>query len=147
MNNLLNYHESNEAFVSVMMAMIEDYAKAVHDGADDHAANLRHVVKSSLEQIPQPSRFLQELDQELLRRFIETAEDDESFDIGMPAVKRLADLGVVRNCGFGRYAVTMFGCWVHEHYGYQNPPLPLKTNADRDAAQRAKLTAQSTPHP
>lgn len=90
----------------------------------------------------QPVQYLQKSDQELLDRFIETTEDDESFDIGMPAVKRLADLGVVRNCGFGRYAVTMFGYWVHEHFGYRNPPLPLMTNSDRDAAQKAKLAAQ-----
>lgn len=85
--------------------------------------------------------YLQEADQHLLYRFIETTEDDESFDIGKDAVKRLANLGVVESCGFGRYGVTMFGYWVHEHYWHQNPSLPLKTNADRDREHRAAMAA------
>ena len=88
-----------------------------------------------------PIAYLQEADQHLLHRFIETTEDDESFDIGKDAVKRLANLGVVENCGFGRYGVTMFGYWVHEHFWHQNPSLPLKTNADRDLERRAAMAA------
>ncbi len=88
-----------------------------------------------------PIPYLQEADQHLLHRFIETTEDDESFDIGKDAVKRLANLGVVESCGFGRYGVTMFGYWVHEHYWHQNPSLPLKTNADRDREHRAAMAA------
>ncbi|WP_182343295.1 hypothetical protein [Comamonas koreensis] len=88
-----------------------------------------------------PIAYLQQSDQHLLHRFIETTEDDESFDIGKDAVKRLANLGVVESCGFGRYGVTMFGYWVHEHYWHQNPSLPLKTNADRDREHRAAMAA------
>jgi len=88
-----------------------------------------------------PIAYLQESDQHLLHRFIETTEDDESFDIGKDAVKRLANLGVVESCGFGRYGVTMFGYWVHEHHWHQNPSLPLKTNADRDREHRAAMAA------
>ena len=83
--------------------------------------------------------FLQEKDQHLLDRFIETTEDNEGFDIGKEAIKRLANLGVVESLGFGRYGVTMFGYWVHEHYWCQNPSLPLKTNLDRDADARAAI--------
>ena len=85
--------------------------------------------------------FLQEEDQRLLDRFIETTEDDEGFDIGKEAIKRLAHLGVVESLGFGRYGVTVFGYWVHEHYWCQNPSLPLKTNLDRDADARAAIAA------
>lgn len=85
--------------------------------------------------------FLQEEDQHLLDRFIETTEDNEGFDIGKEAIKRLANLGVVESLGFGRYGVTVFGYWVHEHYLYQNPSLPLKTNLDRDADARAAIAA------
>lgn len=85
--------------------------------------------------------FLQEEDQHLLDRFIETTEDNEGFDIGKEAIKRLANLGVVESLGFGRYGVTIFGYWVHEHYWYQNPSLPLKTNLDRDADARAAIAA------
>lgn len=82
--------------------------------------------------------FLQEDDYHLLHRFIETTDDDESYDIGNDAVKRLADLGVVQSHGFGRYSVTMFGHWVHERYWHQNPSLPLMTNSDRDRAARSQ---------
>lgn len=83
--------------------------------------------------------FLQEEDQQLLDRFIETTEDNEGFDIGKDAIKRLANIGVVESLGFGQYCVTMFGYWVHEHYWHQSPSLPLKTNADRDANARAAI--------
>ena len=86
-------------------------------------------------------QFLMESDQHLLHRFIETTEDDESYDIGKDAVKRLAEIGVLSNHGFGRYSVTMFGYWVHEHFWHQNPSLPLKTNADRDREHRAAIAA------
>ena len=85
--------------------------------------------------------FLQEEDQRALDRLIETLEDNEGFDIGKDAIKRLANIGVVESLGFGRYGVTMFGYWVHEHYWYQNPSLPLKTNLDRDADARAAFAA------
>ena len=85
--------------------------------------------------------FLQEEDQRALHRLIETLEDNEGFDIGKEAIKRLANLGVVESFGFGRYGVTMFGYWVHEHYWHQNPSLPLKTNLDRDADARAAIAA------
>ena len=87
--------------------------------------------------------FLQEMDQHLLHRFIETSEDDESYDISKDEVKRLANIGVLESCGFGRYGVTMFGYWVHERYWHQNPSLPLKTNADRDREKRVAIAAQA----
>ena len=83
--------------------------------------------------------FLQEEDQHLLDRFIETTEDNEGFDIGKEAIKRLANLGVVESLGFGRYGVTVFGYWVHAHHWHQNPSLPLKTNLDRDVDARAAI--------
>lgn len=85
--------------------------------------------------------FLQEEDQRALDRLIETLEDNEGFDIGKDAIKRLANIGVVESLGFGRYGVTMFGYWVHEHHWHQNPSLPLKTNLDRDADARAASSA------
>lgn len=69
--------------------------------------------------------FLTESDQRMLYRFIETITDDQSYDIGKDGVKRLAELGAVQSHGFGRYSVTLFGWWAHEHYWDQNPSLPL----------------------
>lgn len=89
--------------------------------------------------IPKEALFLQEQDQCDLHCFIETTGDDEGYDIGKDTISRLAELGVVRNCGFGRYSVTAFGYWAHERYWEQRPSLPLETNIDRDAKQRAAL--------
>ena len=86
-------------------------------------------------------QFLQETDQHALDRLIETLEDGEGFDIGKTAIKRLVNLGVAESFGFGRYGVTIFGYWVHEHYWHQSPSLPLKTNLDRDADARAAIAA------
>ena len=89
---------------------------------------------------PLTNDFLQTNDYYLLHRFIETTEDDESYDITKAEIKRLADLGVVQSHGFGKYSVTMFGYWVHERYWEQNPSLPLKTNTDRDAEAAHGIT-------
>lgn len=86
-------------------------------------------------------RYLLEGDRYLLGRFIETTEDDEGYDLSKDEMKRLAELGVVQNNGFGRYSVTAFGYYVHETVWLQNPKLPLLTNADRDVAHRQSLAA------
>lgn len=107
-------------------------------------AELRRYTTGDLSNAPvcvAKTGFLQETDQHLLHRFIETTEDGEGFDIGKNAIKRLANLGVVESVGFGRYGVTTFGYWVHEKYWHQNPSLPLKTNSDRDADARAAIAA------
>ncbi len=81
------------------------------------------------------AKFLQDEDQHDLHRFIETTEDGQGYDIGKERIKRLTELGVVSNQGFGRYSVTMFGYWCHEKYWHQNPSLPLKTVDEYNAEQ------------
>jgi hypothetical protein len=44
-----------------------------------------------------------------LRRFDETCEDDQSYDVPKDTMKQLARIGVVYSAGFGRYGVTDFG--------------------------------------
>lgn len=39
-------------------------------------------------------------------RFCETCEDGEGYDVPKPMMKRLAELGLVVYCHFGRYAGT-----------------------------------------
>lgn len=53
--------------------------------------------------------YLQPGDLAALARFHETAQDDDTYDIGKSSVKRLAELGAVRSEGFGRYSITSFG--------------------------------------
>lgn len=110
---------------------------------DDRDAALAKLKAAPADALEAETPFLQETDQHLLHRFIETSEDDESYDISKDDVKRLANLGVLESCGFGRYGVTMFGYWAHERFWHQNPSLPLKTNTDRDLEKRAAIAAQS----
>jgi hypothetical protein len=39
-------------------------------------------------------------------RFCETCDDDEDYDVPKPMMKRLAELGLVKSLGFGRYEQT-----------------------------------------
>ena len=82
--------------------------------------------------------YLQPADLGDLMRFQETTDDD-SYDIGKPAVKRLASLGVLESHGFGKYSLTAFGHFALEHMFGQEPKLPLLTNSDRDDMQRAAI--------
>ncbi|WP_395026340.1 hypothetical protein [Comamonas odontotermitis] len=129
------YNKAAQAFYSVSFSGIPHREVEVMSGISSRA------TAPQAQPADAPIAYLQEADQHLLRRFIKTVEDDDSFDIGKDAVKRLANLGVVENCGFGRYGVTMFGYWVHEHFWHQNPSLPLKTYADRDLERRAAMAA------
>lgn len=99
----------------------------------DHARALQS-------QDAEDAKFLQEDDQHDLHRFIETTEDGQGYDIGKDRIKRLAELGVVSNQGFGRYSVTAFGYWAHERYWHQNPSLPLQTidEHNTEAAESAR---------
>ncbi|MPS30540.1 MAG: hypothetical protein E2576_14510 [Alcaligenaceae bacterium] len=117
------------------LARVEHMLDAIGD--PDWQAQANQCVGAQAPAANGDAPFLQEADQHALHRFIETTEDDESYDIGKDAVKRLAQLGVVSNHGFGRYGVTAFGYWAHERFWHQNPPLPLRTNSDRDKEARA----------
>lgn len=73
-------------------------------------------------------QFLQEKDLRALKRFYETTEDGEGYDIGKEAVQRLAELGCLQRVGTTtRYGLTSFGLYVLGYFDYQ---LPLKTEND-----------------
>jgi hypothetical protein len=46
------------------------------------------------------------------QRFCECVEDNEGFDVDKDMMRRLADIGLVRSQGFGRYATTSYGAAV-----------------------------------
>lgn len=131
----------NDGKTAALVNALRDTAVEYH-ATQQLRERIAHLVRPIAQQIAQAltrPAYLSEADQHALHRFIETSEDDESYDIGKPAIKRLAELGAVCNEGFGRYSVTAFGYWAHEHYWHQSPPLPLTTNADRDAEHRASI--------
>lgn len=73
-------------------------------------------------------QFLQDKDLAALKRFFETTEDNEGYDIGKPAISRLAELGCVQRSGSTNYyGLTSFGLYV---LGYYEGELPLKTQSD-----------------
>ena len=43
------------------------------------------------------------------QRFCECVEDNEGFDVDKDMMRRLADIGLVRSQGFGRYITTSYG--------------------------------------
>ncbi len=89
-----------------------------------------------------PGRYLGDDDFSDLFRFNECCDDPDAggHDIPRERMRRLEDLGAVRNCGFGRHKTTAFGDFVLETAFLQNPRLPLKTTEEynRDAAIKAQ---------
>jgi hypothetical protein len=143
----IQWHEHRRWFAEFPEAAAAlDHMKANVNG--EPVTNI-HVVRDSCReyapQAPAPltDDFLQPNDYHLLHRFIETIEDDEGYDITKAEIQRLADLGVIKSHGFGKYSATMFGYWVHERYWEQNPSLPLKTNSDRDAEAKRGITGEA----
>jgi hypothetical protein len=84
------------------------------------------------------TEILQEQDLSWLIRFVETAEDDNSFDTPKCALRRLVEIGVVRSVGFGRYTTTSFGGYLVERHFDQSPALPLQTESDYKHLHNAK---------
>lgn len=80
-------------------------------------------------------KFLSFEDFAILFMFSEQVNDCDAdgYTTSKSDIKRLAELGVVQNHGFGRYSVTAFGDWLIETEYKQNPTLPLKTAAEHNA--------------
>ena len=88
--------------------------------------------------------FLGESDMSALMTFHSQAEDHEAdgYTVHKETMKRLAELGVVNNRGFGRYETTAFGAWLVETALEQDPTLPLRTIGEHNA--RSALLAAAT---
>ncbi|WP_025917528.1 hypothetical protein [Herminiimonas sp. CN] len=91
--------------------------------------------------------YLTETDFHDLHRFMECCEDFDAggHDVPKDRMRRLAELGVVRSCGFGRHEATAFGCYVHDGVWLQSPELPLRTIAERN--ERAAIAASKKDAP
>lgn len=76
--------------------------------------------------------YLQEDDLNNLKRFNETCEDSQPYDVTKDKMQRLAELGVVRRHSKSYYSITSFGMYVLN----QNDDLlklPLRTESDYNA--------------
>lgn len=76
-------------------------------------------------------------DMQALKRFCETCEDSQPYDVPKDRMRRLAEIGVIQWGGGACYSLTAFGQHVLDLLPKGWPRLPLKTQADHDAYQRA----------
>ena len=75
----------------------------------------------------------------LLFQFNEDCEDSDAggHSLSKLELKRLSELGVIQNLGFGKHGVTSFGDWIIETEFSQNTSLPLKTVDEYNRSQAA----------
>ncbi|WP_298929110.1 hypothetical protein [uncultured Ramlibacter sp.] len=111
----------------------------------------RETIRAALAALAAPPapageavRWLQPDDLAALRRFYETCEDNQPYDVDADQMKRLAELGAANFEGRSRYSVTAFGGWLLDLLPEDWPRLPLKTHADHDAYSREQFAALST---
>ncbi|KAA9167042.1 hypothetical protein F3K36_25385 [Delftia sp. BR1] len=125
---------------------LRDCAIKYH-GAGQLRDRIAHIVAPLCDQLkaaqaapaaPAVDAWLQPDDMAALQRFHETAEDDESYDIGKEAVARLCAFGCLQSHSFGRYSTTDFGDYLLDTWGGART-LPFTTAAERrDRAAQAK---------
>ena len=87
-------------------------------------------------------RWLSEHDLELLVTFGMQADDCDAdgHTLSKEQTRRLCELGVLRNVGFGRHEMTAFGDSIFGVYFSQGISLPLQTHAEYNAAiEREKM--------
>jgi len=105
---------------------------------DEGAVLLTSLPAPAAPASPAVDAWLQPDDMAALQRFHETAEDDESYDIGKEAVARLCAFGCLQSHSFGRYSTTDFGDYLLDTWAGART-LPFTTAAERrDRAAQAK---------
>lgn len=113
---------------------------------DEAEFNNFHGEKMKLFTHPSPTdgelgevNYLSQYDEASLVSFYEQCQDPDADGYSVPKedMKRLAEIGCVNNCGFGRYEVTSFGEHVVKKLFRQNPTFPLETTDDFNARQKA----------
>jgi hypothetical protein len=118
--------------------------------AECNRALSKQQTEAAKPAVPEPlpvaqGKWLTEEDMAWLIRFSETCEDSDSggYDVPKDRMRRLAEIGVVRSLGFGRYETTAFGNYVVETHFEQKSPLPLLTYDDH--AKNAAPTPPAAP--
>ena len=85
-------------------------------------------------------RWLSQRDLELLVTFGMQADDCDAdgHTLSKEQTRRLCELGVLRNVGFGRSEMTSFGCVLFDQHWEQSRSLPLRTHAEYAAIAAKK---------
>jgi len=100
--------------------------------AMSRAISFDRMMNQAAPAAPAVDAWLQPDDMAALQRFHETAEDDESYDIGKEAVARLCAFGCLQSHSFGRYSTTDFGDYLLDTWAGART-LPFTTAAEREA--------------
>lgn len=108
----------------------------VASDANDENPHVMSALNSGWVRAPE---WLLPDDMQALRRFCETCEDAQDYDVPKDRMRRLAELGVVQWCGGSRYSMTAFGQHVLDLLPEGWPRLPLNTQADHDAFSREAI--------
>ena len=128
---------SARQFIEWMYSQPEDREPTTAEGAllefEAHLAAAAPQAPAA----PAVDAWLQPDDMAALQRFHETAEDDESYDIGKEAVARLCAFGCLQSHSFGRYSTTDFGDYLLDTWAGART-LPFTTAAERAAQAAAK---------
>ena len=118
----------------------------------DRPEDYKQVFLSMLEAAPpapsvpdaalvrEAERWLSQRDLELLVTFGMQADDCDAdgHTLSKEQTRRLCELGVLRNVGFGRSEMTAFGCVLFDQHWEQSRSLPLRTHAEYAALAAEK---------
>lgn len=90
-------------------------------------------------------RWLSEHDLELLVTFGMQADDCDAdgHTLSKEQTRRLCELGVLRNVGFGRHEMTAFGDSIFGLHFSQGISLPLQTYAEHNAAIEREILGEN----
>lgn len=111
----------------LLIAGIKDYT----------ASQMReHEARVRAEALPP---MLSEADQTDLLRLEDLFSEGEGWDLPKARMQRLADIGVIRHAGAGRYCFTSFGWWCVGSWR----SLPLETVEEANERSRREMEARN----
>lgn len=114
----------------------------------DESCRIRQQLFTQPEQpadlVRDAERWLSQRDLELLVTFGMQADDCDAdgHTLSKEQTRRLCELGVLRNVGFGRSEMTAFGCVLFDQHWEQSRSLPLRTHAEYAALAAEKGGAE-----
>lgn len=114
-------------------SMTQDAYNALYPHSRVDTVRMFPIFGPAAPAAPAVDAWLQPDDMAALQRFHETAEDNESYDIGKEAVARLCAFGCLQSHSFGRYSTTDFGDYLLDTWAGART-LPFTTAAEREAS-------------
>lgn len=137
--------DSNKAVLSTgyeMAGVLQEMIDAPEPEQPNQSEQHLEMVNAPAPSVPDAGlvrdaeRWLSEHDLELLVTFGMQADDCDAdgHTLSKEQTRRLCELGVLRNVGFGRHEMTAFGDSIFGVHFSQGISLPLHTHAEYNAA-------------